>query len=96
MAGAVGIGGIVVLVWPDIRLGQSRGFVGGVLASQLACAESALGSVNARRRGKDENVLAAVAIQVVAAGLCLWLQRSPAGSGRRFSSRNARQRLSCI
>ena len=54
--------GIVVLVWPEIRVGDSRGFLGGVLATQLACVGWALGSGCSRRRRKDENVLAGVAL----------------------------------
>ena len=67
----IGFCGIVVLVWPEIRVSESRGFLGGVLATQLACVGWALGSVYARRRRKDENVLAGVALQMVAAGVCL-------------------------
>jgi hypothetical protein len=66
----IGFGGIVVLVWPEIRLGQAPGFLGGVLATQMGCAGWALGSAYARRRHKDESVLAGVAIQMVGAGLC--------------------------
>jgi hypothetical protein len=66
-----GFGGIVLLVWPKLRLGNSPGFPGGVLATQLGCAGWAVGSVDARRRRKDENVLGGVAIQMLAAGLCL-------------------------
>jgi drug/metabolite transporter (DMT)-like permease len=46
----IGFGGIVVLVWPEIRLGQAPGFLGGVLATQMGCAGWALGSAYARRR----------------------------------------------
>jgi drug/metabolite transporter (DMT)-like permease len=67
----IGFSGIVVLVWPEIRVSESRGFFVGVLATQLACVGWALGSVYARRRRKDENVLAGVALQMVAAGFCL-------------------------
>jgi drug/metabolite transporter (DMT)-like permease len=67
----IGFCGIVVLVWPEIRVSESRGFLGGVLATQLACVGWALGSVCARRRRQDENVLAGVALKMVAAGLCL-------------------------
>jgi drug/metabolite transporter (DMT)-like permease len=70
----IGFSGIVMLVWPEIQLGGgSRGYLGGVLATQLGCVGWSLGSSYARRRGKDENVLSAVAIQMVAAGLCLWV-----------------------
>jgi drug/metabolite transporter (DMT)-like permease len=86
-----GFGGIVVLVWPEIRLGQSPGFLGGVVATQLACAGWAVGSVYARRRRKDENVLAGVAIQMIGAGLCLWIPALARGewTALRFSERSA-------
>jgi drug/metabolite transporter (DMT)-like permease len=69
----VGFCGIVVLVWPEIRLAETSGFAGGVAATQLACLGWAVGSSYARRRRRDENVLGAVAIQMLAAGVCLTL-----------------------
>src|SRR2546430_12299263 len=33
----VGFAGIVVLVWPEIRVDSGRGFVVGVVAAQIAC-----------------------------------------------------------
>jgi EamA-like transporter family len=47
----VGFAGIVMLVWPDIRLGGGRAFLGGVIATQIACLGWAIGSTYARRRG---------------------------------------------
>ena len=70
----IGFCGIVVLVWPEIRVSDSRGFFGGVLATQLACVGWALGSVYARRRRKDENVLAGVASR-------WWRRALPVGAG---------------
>jgi len=86
----IGFGGIVVLVWPEIRLGQASGFLGGVLATQLACAGWAVGSGYARRRRKDENVLAGVAIQMMGAGLVLWIPALARGEWAllRFSGRS--------
>jgi drug/metabolite transporter (DMT)-like permease len=80
----VGFCGIVVLVWPEIRVGEAPGFLGGVLATQLGCAGWAVGSVYARRRRKDENVLAGVALQMVAAGLCLWMVALATGESSRL------------
>ena len=49
----VGFGGIVLLVWPEIRLGEGgRAFLGGVIAAQLACLGWAIGSSYARQRGR--------------------------------------------
>ena len=46
-------------------------FLGGVVATQIACLGWAIGSSISRRREHDENVLAASAIQMVCAGLAL-------------------------
>jgi drug/metabolite transporter (DMT)-like permease len=68
---AVGFAGIVLLVWPEIRLGDASGFAGGLIATQVACLGWAVGSSQARRRGRDESVLGAAAIEMVCAGACL-------------------------
>jgi drug/metabolite transporter (DMT)-like permease len=72
----VGFGGIVLLVWPEIRVGSSgREFMNGVIATQIACLGWAAGSAYARRRGhgeaKDENVLATAAFEMLFGGLIL-------------------------
>jgi drug/metabolite transporter (DMT)-like permease len=67
----IGFAGIVMLVWPEIRIDASGAFLGGVVATQLACLGWAVGSSYARRRARSENVLGAVAIEMVAAGVCL-------------------------
>jgi drug/metabolite transporter (DMT)-like permease len=72
----VGFGGIVLLVWPEIRVGPSgRAFLNGVIATQIACAGWAAGSAYARKRGhgvaKDENVLATAAFEMLFGGLAL-------------------------
>ena len=41
---AVGFGGIVLLVWPELRLEGSTGFVTGAADTQLACLGWAIGS----------------------------------------------------
>jgi len=72
----IGFGGIVVLVWPEIEVGE-RGpaFLGGVIASQIACVGWAIGSSYARHRGrghaKEENVLATAAFEMLFGGLVL-------------------------
>lgn len=73
MAGlAVGFGGVVVLVWPELWVSQrGPGFAGGVLATQLACLGWATGSTYARRRSFSENVLAAAAIEMLCAGVVM-------------------------
>jgi drug/metabolite transporter (DMT)-like permease len=67
----VGFGGIVLLVWPELRLGGGRPFFYGVIETQMACMGWAIGSSYSRRRQADENVLAAAALQMVFGGLCL-------------------------
>jgi drug/metabolite transporter (DMT)-like permease len=67
----VGFAGIVTLVWPEMHVGGGRQFLGGVIASQIACVGWALGSTYARRRGHEENVLGAAAFEMLFGGLLL-------------------------
>ncbi len=72
----IGFVGIVMLVWPEIRLGESgRGFLIGVIATQIACCGWALGSTYARHRGRTdaqhENVLVTAAFEMLFGGLVL-------------------------
>jgi drug/metabolite transporter (DMT)-like permease len=76
----VGFLGIVMLVWPELHLndgGDSRGFLAGVLSTQIACLGWAVGSTYARRRGHtdahDENVLATAAFEMLFGGIALFL-----------------------
>jgi len=73
---AVGFSGIVMLVWPEIHVGDSgRAFLGGVISTQIACAGWAVGSSYARRRGRghasEENVLATAAFEMLFGGIVL-------------------------
>ena len=72
----VGFCGIVLLVWPEIRFdGSGAGFLGGVIAAQIACIGWAVGSSYARRRGRgharEENVLATAAFEMLFGGIAL-------------------------
>jgi drug/metabolite transporter (DMT)-like permease len=74
----LGFAGIVVLVWPEIRVGgagQRLGFTVGVISSQIACVGWAIGSSYARHRGRtrasDENVLATAAFEMLFGGIVL-------------------------
>jgi drug/metabolite transporter (DMT)-like permease len=67
----IGFGGIVLLVWPELELGAGRGFLFGVLATQLACLGWAFGSSYGRRRKAAENVLAAAAFQMLFGGVVM-------------------------
>jgi len=80
----IGFSGIVMLVWPEIRVGEGgRGFLVGVLAAQIACLGWALGSIFGRRRGhtnaRDENVLVTAAFEMLFGGLFLLLAGSVHG-----------------
>jgi drug/metabolite transporter (DMT)-like permease len=72
----IGFGGIVLLVWPELRAGGAgHAFLGGVIATQIACAGWALGSSYARQRGRgharEENVLATAALEMLFGGVVL-------------------------
>jgi len=71
----VGFGGIVLLVWPELHVEGARGFLTGVVSTQIACAGWAAGSSYARWRGrghaKHENVLATVALEMLFGGAVL-------------------------
>ncbi|HUR35551.1 MAG TPA: EamA family transporter [Vicinamibacterales bacterium] len=68
----VGFGGIVLLVWPELELGEGRAFLLGVLATQVACLGWAIGSSYSRRRRPAENVLAVAAYQMLFGGLAMF------------------------
>jgi drug/metabolite transporter (DMT)-like permease len=64
----VGFGGIVLLVWPELGVtgaGAGGGFLGGVVASQLACLGWAIGSAYSKRHAREDNVLAVVAYEML-------------------------------
>lgn len=66
-----GFAGIVLLVWPELTPGAGRGFLLGVVATQVACFGWALGSSYSRRRHATENVFAASGLQMVLGGLII-------------------------
>jgi drug/metabolite transporter (DMT)-like permease len=73
----IGFSGIVMLVWPEIRIGEGgHGFLVGVVAAQIACLGWALGSLFGRRRGhtnaREENVLVTAAFEMLFGGLFLF------------------------
>jgi drug/metabolite transporter (DMT)-like permease len=72
----IGFGGIVMLVWPELHFGGGGGgFLGGVIAAQIACVGWAVGSSYARKRGRGdasgENVLATAAFEMLFGGVAL-------------------------
>ncbi len=66
----LGFTGIVVLVWPDLRLGDAAGlqFTLGVVALQCACLGWAIGSSYSRRHPHGGSVIAATAVQMLFGG----------------------------
>jgi drug/metabolite transporter (DMT)-like permease len=67
----IGFGGILVLVWPELRVGGATGFLTGVVAAQIACVGWAIGSTYARRHGRSENVLATAAFEMLFGGVVM-------------------------
>jgi drug/metabolite transporter (DMT)-like permease len=67
----IGFTGIVLLVWPELQLSEGRSFLAGVVSTQLACLGWAVGSSYARRRAREENVLATAALQMLFGGVAL-------------------------
>jgi drug/metabolite transporter (DMT)-like permease len=83
----VGFTGIVVLVWPELEVGESgHRFLAGVVSAQVACVGWAIGSIYARHRGhgeaKDENVLATAAFEMLFGGLALLIAGLALGEAR--------------
>jgi len=67
----IGFTGIVILVWPELHVAGATGFITGVVAAQIACLGWAIGSTYARRHGRDENVLATAAFEMLFGGLVM-------------------------
>jgi drug/metabolite transporter (DMT)-like permease len=67
---AVGLVGIVLLVWPDLMAagGGAAGFLAGVISLQIACIGWTIGSSYSRRHARNENVLSTTAAQMLAGG----------------------------
>lgn len=69
----VGFGGIVVLVYPELTMGtaDSRQFLIGVAALQVAAFGWAIGSAYSRRHTRGDHVLGTSAFQMLAGGVML-------------------------
>ena len=91
----IGFSGIVLLVLPELRVDGGRGFLIGVLSTQLACLGWAIGSSYARRRGRthaiSENVLATAAFEMLFGGIALLVAGLMLGEWSRvaFTTRSA-------
>jgi len=80
----VGFGGIPLLVWPELRVDDTGGFLRGVAATQVACLGWAIGSSYARRR-RDESVLVAAAFEMLFAGVALLIVGTAVGEWDRLA-----------
>lgn len=78
----IGFSGIVLLVWPDLTLGNAsgRGFLAGIIALQIAAIGWSIGSSYSRRQGKragtphadsPDAILGSTAYQMLAGGLLM-------------------------
>jgi drug/metabolite transporter (DMT)-like permease len=92
----VGFFGIVMLVWPEIHVGESgRAFLGGVIAAQIACVGWALGSSYSRKRdrgvARHDNVLVTAAFEMLFGGIVLLVAALAIGEAPRlaFTARSA-------
>jgi drug/metabolite transporter (DMT)-like permease len=85
----VGFSGIVLLVWPELNVSEARGFLTGVIATQIACVGWALGSTYAKRRARtgpaEENVLASAAFEMLFGGVVLLIVGMALGEWSRVS-----------
>jgi drug/metabolite transporter (DMT)-like permease len=91
----IGFAGIVMLVWPELRVEGGGGFLTGVVSTQIACLGWAIGSSYGRRRGRnaarEENVLATAAFQMLFGGIALLITGIVIGEWPRlaFSTRSS-------
>jgi drug/metabolite transporter (DMT)-like permease len=69
----LGFLGIIVLVWPDLRVNDAGGtrFVLGLLALQGACLAWAVGSSYSKRHPHGDSVIGATAVQMLFGGLIM-------------------------
>ncbi len=85
----VGFSGILLLVWPDLRLALSATsgwtWVGGLVSTQLACIGWAIGSTVAKTRLRDTDPLVAAAFQMLAGGLVMLLAGAVLGEFGRLA-----------
>jgi len=83
----IGFAGIVLLVWPDLKIGSAadQHFLVGIVVLQVACIGWALGSALARRRAHGENVLAAAAVQMALGGVFMLIAGTVRGEWSRLA-----------
>ena len=69
----IGFSGILVLVWPDLKMntGADRPFLAGVIALQIASLGWALGSSYSKRHARNDHILGTTALQMLGGGLMM-------------------------
>ena len=69
----IGFAGILALVWPELTAGGDLGqqFAFGLVALQVACLGWALGSSYGKRHAREENAIAAAALQMFFGGVIM-------------------------
>ena len=84
---ALGMLGIVLLVWPELTTGgvEGREFVMGVIGLQVACLGWALGTAYTKRASVDADPLTASAMQMLFGGLILIAIGTASGQWRALS-----------
>lgn len=97
---SIGFTGIVLLLWPDLTAGGSLGrqFLSGLLALQLAEIGWSVGTAYSKRHAREENAIAAAALQMVFGGLAMLAVALIRGEWHdlRFSARSATAQLYLI
>jgi drug/metabolite transporter (DMT)-like permease len=85
----VGFSGILLLVWPDLvramTVTSGWTWVGGLVATQLACIGWSVGSTISKQRLRDMDPLVASAFQMLAGGLVMLLVAAVLGEYGRLS-----------
>ena len=96
----IGFAGILLLLWPDLTAGGSLGrqFLVGLIALQLAEIGWAAGTAYSKRQAREENALAAAALQMLFGGIALLIVAVIRGefADLRFSTRSAAAELYLI
>jgi drug/metabolite transporter (DMT)-like permease len=89
----VGFAGIIVLVWPELRIDGQNGrlFLAGLVSLQIACLGWALGTAFARRSVTVASPVAASAVQMLLSGLLMTAIGTAMGEWSRltFTARSA-------
>ena len=85
----IGFSGILLLVWPDLTqaLSATSGWkwVGGLIATQLACIGWSIGSTISKKRLKDTDPLVSSAFQMLAGGIVLMTAAAVTGEFGRLA-----------